>query len=184
MSAFTHWSGVVCWPSALQVSSEPRIIAMTARAEALRAAVHDLAFLASVLEQPRHLLFEGGVVALGHHAELRILEAELKEGEQVGQLLWFLGHLAHAVADFGDRVQRRCAVEAAVAEVLGHAADALLGDGQQQFLLGLESQQQRGRRETDLARDVFETHVSRPRSGQQAGRGIEDGGIGGGLGPR
>ncbi len=89
--------------------------------QALRAAVDDLAFLASVLEQPRHLLFEGGVVALGHHAELRILEAELKEGEQVGQLLRFLGHFAHAVADFGDGVQRRCAVEAAVAEVLGHA---------------------------------------------------------------
>ena len=81
-------------------------MAMTARARLARAAVHHLALLAGVFEQFRHFLFEGGIVALGRDAELRIFEAELEKGEQVGQLLRLFGHLTDAVADFGDGVQR------------------------------------------------------------------------------
>ena len=76
----------------------------------------------------------------------------------------------------------RCA--AARAEVLGHAGDAVFGDGEQQLALGLEAQQQRGRRQPDLASDVFESHAGRAEPGQQAGGGFEDGGVGSGLGPR
>ena len=120
---------------------------------------------------------------LGAGPELRVLEAQLQEGQHVGELSRLVGHGANEIADLGHDVQRRGVGLAPLLEVGGHAGDAVLGDGQQELALALEAEEQRGRSQPDLAGDVFEAQPSRAEAGEQAGGGVEDLGVRGSLGP-